>query len=248
MQSIQKLTKSNLVSDAFFVARKIVLFEKNSKTIDSFVTDVVFFKDVDFVAVRVVLFEWSFKGNFRFDIIEQFDDKNINEIMKFCNFLFRQSEHEATILFLSFDEIPDVFRSSCLENVSNILDVKLNNQFDFNYHDFLNAFVADQIVFVVIVGNKSFYSIAEQSECAVLLDHDRNDVTTIFEAILHVIDNESQAKSRTKIENRQKVRFSNDEMSEQRRIVVFLNAFFIVEFASSNDFDIRRIKISIDRE
>ena len=248
MQSTQKLAKSNLVSDAFFVARKIVSFEKNSKTIDSFVIDVVFFKDVDFVAVRVVLFEWSFKDNLRLDIIEQFDDKNINEIMKFCNFLFRQSGHEAAILFLSFDEVFDVSRSSCLENVSNILNVELNNQFDFSYHDLLNAFVIDQIVFVVIVENKDFYSIAKQSECAVLLDHDRNDVTTVFETILHVIDNESQTENRTEVENKQEVRFPNDEMSEQRRIVVFLNAFFIVEFALPNDFDIRRIRVSVDRE
>ena len=248
MQSTQKLTKSNLVSDAFFVAKKIVSFEENSKAIDSFVIDVVLFKDVDFVAVRTVLFEWSFKDNLRLDIIEQFDDKDISEIMKLCNFFFRQSKHEATILFLSFDEVSDVSRSSCLENVPDILNVKLNNQFDFNYHDFLNAFVTDQIVFVVIIENKNFYSIAKQFECVVLLDHDRNDVTTIFETILHVIDNESQTKSKTKIENKQKVRFSNDEMNEQKRIVVFLNAFFIIEFASSNDLDIRRIKISIDRE
>ena len=168
--------------------------------------------------------------------------------MKFCNFFLRQSRHETTTLFLSFDEISDVSRSSCLENVSNILNVKLNNQFDFSYHDLLNAFVTDQIVFVAIVENKNFYSIAKQSECAVLFDHDRNDVTTIFEAILHVIGNENQTKSKTRIENKQKIRFSNDEMSEQKRIVVFLNALFIVEFASSNDFDIRRIRISIDRE
>ena len=248
MQSIQKLTKSSLVPDAFFVARKIVSFEKNSKTIDSFVIDVILFKDVDFVAVRIVLFEWSFKNNFRLDIIEQFDNKDINEIMKLCNFFFRQSEHEATILFLSFDEVLDVFRNSCLENVSDILNVELNNQFDFSCHDLLNAFVTDHIVFVVIVENKSFYSIAKQFECAVLLDHSRNDVTTVFETILHAIDNKSQAKSRTRVENEQEVEFSNDEISEQRRIVVFLNALFIIEFASSNDFDIRRIKTSIDRE
>ena len=140
-----------------------------------------------------------------------------------------------------------MFDNSYLENISDVLNVKLNNQFDFRCHDFANVFVAN-LVFVVVIVSKNFYSIAKQFEFAILLNHNRNDITTIFEAILHNIDNESQTKRKTKIENEQEVEVSNDEIREQRKIIVFLNAIFVVEFASSNDLDIKRIKTSIDFE